>query len=236
MGLFGPPNIEKMKAKKDVEGLIKALGFQHTFETRKSAAIALGEIGDVRAVEPLCTTLTMDTEGNEQDIVRRAAITALGKLRDNRAVEPLISTLENRIDENRKFAAEALGQIGDSRAVVPLISKLLNDVLVAHTAALALIKIGEPSVEPLITKLKISKQYDRKKVAEVLVKIYQSGGIDENYRHLILAQHSIITKEHLDNTTHTDKRYREKGKPSDCTHDDYKTSHRDSGIGIDFPV
>jgi hypothetical protein len=27
MGLFGPPDVEKMKAKGDVKGLIKALGY-----------------------------------------------------------------------------------------------------------------------------------------------------------------------------------------------------------------
>jgi len=28
MPLFGPPNVEKLKAKRDVKGLIKALGYQ----------------------------------------------------------------------------------------------------------------------------------------------------------------------------------------------------------------
>jgi len=42
MGLFRL-NIEKLKARKNVEGLIKALG--DCWDVRKSAAYALGEIG-----------------------------------------------------------------------------------------------------------------------------------------------------------------------------------------------
>jgi HEAT repeat protein len=56
MGLFGPPDVEKMKAKKDDNGLIRALRYQKGFQVRVSAA-ALGEIGDHRAIEPLIATL-----------------------------------------------------------------------------------------------------------------------------------------------------------------------------------
>ena len=28
MGLFGPPNVEKLKAKSDIDGLIKALAYE----------------------------------------------------------------------------------------------------------------------------------------------------------------------------------------------------------------
>jgi len=46
MGLFRL-NIEKLKARKNVEGLIKALG-DWDWDVRKSAAYALGEIGGKR--------------------------------------------------------------------------------------------------------------------------------------------------------------------------------------------
>ncbi len=42
MGLFGPPNVEKMKAKRDVKGLIQALGYQKGSNVRRGAAVALG--------------------------------------------------------------------------------------------------------------------------------------------------------------------------------------------------
>lgn len=52
MGLFGPPNIEKLKARKNVKGLIRAL----KDEDQEAAAGALGNIGKP-AVESLIATL-----------------------------------------------------------------------------------------------------------------------------------------------------------------------------------
>jgi HEAT repeat protein len=54
LGLFGSPNVEKLKAKGDIKGLIKALGYEKNFDIRASAAYALGSIGSRQAVEPLC--------------------------------------------------------------------------------------------------------------------------------------------------------------------------------------
>lgn len=50
MGIFGlsKPDVEKMKAKKDVKGLIKALKYKDMV-IRWDAAEALGRIGDARA-------------------------------------------------------------------------------------------------------------------------------------------------------------------------------------------
>ncbi|GAI34793.1 unnamed protein product, partial [marine sediment metagenome] len=49
-------NIEKMQAKKDVQGLIKALNHRKE-NVRREAVIALGNIGDARAVKPLIQAL-----------------------------------------------------------------------------------------------------------------------------------------------------------------------------------
>ena len=57
MSLFGHPNVEEMKAKRDVKGLIKALTYQNYAAVREDAAKALGEIGNPRAVEPLAAAL-----------------------------------------------------------------------------------------------------------------------------------------------------------------------------------
>jgi len=61
-------------------------------------------------------------------------------------------------DKNvRKVAAGALGQIGDARAIEPLIAALKGaDNDVREAAADALIKIGAPTVEPLIAALRSS--------------------------------------------------------------------------------
>ncbi len=117
MPLFGPPDIAKLQAKKDFDGLVKAVGYQKDWHIRSAAATALGQIGDIRAVEPLIAHL-----GDEATFVRGSAAAALGQIGDPRAVEPLIAALKNFVTRNS--AAAALGQIGDPRAVEPLIAAL----------------------------------------------------------------------------------------------------------------
>ena len=79
---------------------------------RKAAAQVLGEIGDVRAVEPLIVALK-----NKHEDLRKTAAEALGKIGDARAVEPLRVALKDEDRDVRKAAAKALGKIGDARAV-----------------------------------------------------------------------------------------------------------------------
>ena len=81
-----------------------------------AAAGALGDIGDVRAVEPLIKALrTMCVD------VRSKTALALAKIGDARAIEPLIEALKDGSFEVRLRASQSLGRIGDSRAVLPLI-------------------------------------------------------------------------------------------------------------------
>jgi HEAT repeat protein len=80
MSLFGPPNVEKMKDKRDVEGLVKALGYKEDVRVREAAARALLEIG-TPGVEPLNAALR---DGDET--VRRMAAEALGKIGHGRAL------------------------------------------------------------------------------------------------------------------------------------------------------
>jgi HEAT repeat protein len=53
MGLFGPPDVAKLKARRDVLGLIKAMGYDKDASIQRAAADALREIGDPRAVRVL---------------------------------------------------------------------------------------------------------------------------------------------------------------------------------------
>jgi hypothetical protein len=57
MTLFGPPNIEKLEARRDVKGLIKALGYLQDPKIRWCAATALSKVGDARAIAPLLDAL-----------------------------------------------------------------------------------------------------------------------------------------------------------------------------------
>jgi HEAT repeat protein len=135
VGLFGEPNVEKMKARKNVRGLIKALGYQKDYGVRRVAAEALGEIGDPRAVDPLTNAL------NDDKVVRRAAIRALGEI-GAPAVVPLTNALKDGKEVVRGAAAEVLVKIG-APAVEPLIAALTDKHEdVRWTVAEALDKIG----------------------------------------------------------------------------------------------
>lgn len=193
MFLFGPPNIEKLKAKRDVESLIKALSYQKDTNVRRSAVEALGDLKDPRAVAPLISLL-MDDE------LRQTVIESLGKigtpavepliplLKDKNAdlcasatealymigmpaVNPLIAALEDVYTEAPQFAAEALGKIGDARAVEPLIAALQHYVGRREVVE-ALGRIGDArAAGPLIAKLDDSSSDVREAATRALEKI-----------------------------------------------------------------
>jgi HEAT repeat protein len=197
MPLSGTPDVEKLRARRDVKGLVKGLE-DEDLHVRIAAAGALGAIGDARAVEPLIATLK-DSDWH----ARFGAARALGKIGDMRAVEPLIATLKDNDlvvcaaaaavlggigqpavepltaalgDSDavvRSGAAWALGEIGDVRAVEPLIVALNdNDWNVSFSAAAALGKIGDArAVEPLIAVLDGGIENVRPAAAESLGKI-----------------------------------------------------------------
>jgi HEAT repeat protein len=195
-GLFGPPDVENLKSKRDIKGLEKALTYQQDENIRSSAAKALGELKSMQSVESLITTLK-DNEWH----VRKAAATALGQIGDARAVYPLISTHkhvdvrnaaidalakigvpaveslltainnEHKEIDLRRMAISALGKIRDTRAVEPLIAALRNgDINIVWDAAEALGKIGDTrAVEPLIVVLEnIKNGFVRKTVIKAL--------------------------------------------------------------------
>ena len=118
MGIFNglfKPNVEKLAAKKDVEGLIKALKHNDA-SVQVAAGYALEEIEDASAVEPLLQALK-----DEDEHVRWRAVERLGFIGDKRALDPLILALKDKEENVREEAAEALGEIGDKRAVESLI-------------------------------------------------------------------------------------------------------------------
>ena len=121
MPLFGPPNVKKLMAKGNVEGLIKALDYEKDPSVRAVAAIALGQIGGARAAEPLIAALK-----DKDNMVRWSAAEALGEIGDTRAVAPLITALEDWDTGARRAAVRALvaiyksGRLGaqDKKAIL----------------------------------------------------------------------------------------------------------------------
>jgi HEAT repeat protein len=167
MPLFGPPNVEKLEAKRDIKGLGKALSYKKNRGVRSQAVYALLRIGNRQAVEPLIAALK-DEDGG----IRFVAAEALGKIGDARAVEPLIVALKDENEPVRYFSAEALGKIRDPRAVRPLIAALNDKSETVHRlASVALDKIGASGLEPLIAALKDENLAVRGYAARALGKI-----------------------------------------------------------------
>jgi HEAT repeat protein len=117
--IFGR-NVETMRNRRDLPGLIAALSSQSPV-VRRDAAVALGEVGDARAVEPLKTLLIDRSED-----VRIAAARALGELGDSRAIEALIRALNDRYPDLRREAEFSLLKIGGAY-IYPFLSALKCD-------------------------------------------------------------------------------------------------------------
>lgn len=77
----------------------------------------------------------------------------------------------------RLHAIKALGETKDAHAVVPLIANLKDEKCGSMTAN-ALVKIGKPSVEPLITALKDESPIARRNAAMALGKIKDTSAVN----------------------------------------------------------
>lgn len=114
---------------------------------RRKAALALGKIGDAKAVP----ALTQQALTHEDSGSRSTATAALGDIGDATAVEPLLQLLQDGNDTVRAMAAQSLGKIGDARATGALLGRLEDRTYGVRGRAIeALAAIGDPaSVEPL---------------------------------------------------------------------------------------
>ena len=178
-----------------VEPLLNALK-SSKWNIRSYSAEALGKTKDRRAVEPLLKSL-----GDEVIAVRRSSARSLGVLGDSRAINPLKSALVNADEYSRSDIAEALKKLNweptddlkvkyfiglsqwdkcveiGASAVETIINIYYNekDYSFANEnrwkAKKALIEIGSPAVEPLISKLKDSNDEIKKLIADILRQI-----------------------------------------------------------------
>lgn len=120
------------------------------------AVEALGEIGDVRALDPLVKVLL----GGGEAHLQIAAARALGRIGHPAAVPPLCQSLERGGAGELIEASRALGRIGDVRAVPALCSAAeraagfssRDSILAAITAAL--VRIGTASLPELGSRLR----------------------------------------------------------------------------------
>ncbi|MCP3169063.1 HEAT repeat domain-containing protein [Myxococcus qinghaiensis] len=98
------------------------------------AALALGEIQDSSAVEPL-----HDWLGQVDEELRPAVLHSLGKIGDTCAVEWLVPWLSVADERTSLGAAEALARLGDGRGRAFLISKLVSESFELRVGALELL-------------------------------------------------------------------------------------------------
>lgn len=121
MGLFDflkKPNVEELKAKGDINGLIKALRSQDMSAPTIKTLIGIGEQG----VEALINSLR-----DRDSKIRASAATAFEIIKDVRAIEPLIDLLKDSSSDVRYSAAWSLCIIGDKNGIkrsIPILEEL----------------------------------------------------------------------------------------------------------------
>lgn len=145
-------------------GLLLELLNDPSDDIRREAVMALGKIGDPRAIEPLINKL------NSDDKVRRACAWSLRRFDDPRIVEPFLKLIDDPDPSVRRSAADAYGKIQDPRsfdALLKLLDDRDHDVRVDAIKALGG-KNDPRATEPLRRKLNDADYSVRTTAAEVL--------------------------------------------------------------------
>jgi HEAT repeat protein len=136
-----------------IEILIQKLKSEHLSYILESYILALGEIRNEKAIDPLLQVLNDKKQLSE---VRAKAAGALGNIGKDTAVESLIKALEDQDPEVRAKAAEALGNTGKGTVVKPLI-KALNDqdsTVIGNAVTALGVMDNIATITPLIEVLK----------------------------------------------------------------------------------
>jgi len=134
VGLFGPPDVDKLNRRGSIAGLVRAAKYKGDPEVREKARLSLEEHMDLLI-----------------DKLQTKSMTELGQARDGLVLigaparDKLIFILENGHLHRRQDAAFVLGIMKDPAAVEPLKLALLNpDPLLRMLCIQALAKIGDP--------------------------------------------------------------------------------------------
>jgi HEAT repeat protein len=151
-----------------IEPLVRTLK-DKDWSVRGWAATRLGDIGDVRAVEPLVRALRDDRDAR----VRSSAAGALGRIGDVRAMEPLVRALkEDRDLVVRMGAVRALDELSwnpadDTEKAHYLFAMLFMRVgqtyadrhgFIAQTDMDGIVGLGRHAAEPLIQSLDMEER------------------------------------------------------------------------------
>ena len=138
----------KTRSRTAIAPLVELLTQEKKDGVRAAIVVALGDIGDEKAVVTLAQILRPELgvgsnkrKKNENVLVLRAAAHSLGQIGSRAGVPALLAALQNENMESdvRREAATALGLIGDA-AALPALNALSSDMdtylsLAAHQAA-----------------------------------------------------------------------------------------------------
>jgi len=146
LGRLSKPNVKDLAEKRDVEGLIRALGHWDG-NVRNGAVFALRGMGE-SAFGSLTRALN---DANWR--IRAGAAAVFARSREPRAVEPLTSALRDEDARVRKQAAYTLDLMGDARATEPLLAAMRNNDYAAVAGAYSFFVMrGEPGTEDTLIK------------------------------------------------------------------------------------
>ena len=103
---FDKPDIEELARNSDEKGLIEALHYGKDWEVRWTAAMTLGEMRDLGAVDALIQGL-----GDEHGWVRWGAAWALGEIGDSKAIKPLRKVLKDNNPGVKEEARRSINKL-----------------------------------------------------------------------------------------------------------------------------
>lgn len=115
--LLGKPNINEMKAKKDVKGLISSLAHKD-LEIKRGALSALGELRDSRAIKPIIDLLGQKDVSTE---VKQA----LARMEPADVIPLLIEKIGSSGSSNRDYAKQIVILIG--KPSIPSLWKIIME-------------------------------------------------------------------------------------------------------------
>jgi hypothetical protein len=179
---FGKPNFEKMKANKDIKGLEKELKFNKDPLIRATAAVTLGQIGDVGAWDGLNAALKDSDETVRNNV--KCALVVLDRIKKKARLK------EEKASEEARLAEIVAMRDQNPKYVDGLTDRLttaLRDprAKVRTEAAIGLAEMNPAysveAVSSLIVALKDSESNVRANAAKALGRIGEDKSVDSQY-------------------------------------------------------
>ena len=144
-GLFGKPNVKKMKEEKDIKGLKKALEYNKDKNIQLNAVTALKEMGEKNIlvdglknedysirdyiadalIEIGDVNLILNAIASDEYTIRSKAIDILPKIVDEKDVSVLFNALKHSNYFVRAHVAKVLGNMENEQSIKPLLLALL---------------------------------------------------------------------------------------------------------------